>query len=228
MNLTGNFAKAGIFMLILTFISFDLPAQDKADTLLPQFLFPRFTEGIIIMKDGKKFSSMLNYDMADERMISKLNGVYRSANDTYNFDSIYIQNRTFIPVGKAFYELLVNGPATFLLENKVYITPKGSDVGYGVKNRSIPPTETKRFELSSVKFNEVVTIDLPPDVEISPASVNWVRKDNKLEKFNNQKQLIKIFPGKEAELKAFIKREKINFGVRKDIIRLGKYCNELK
>ena len=70
-------------------------------------------------------------------------------------------------------------------------------------------------------------IELPPNVEVTPASVYWVRMNNIMEKFTSEKQFLKIFPEKKNLIKEFIKKEKLNFRVHDDMIKLGKYCNEL-
>jgi hypothetical protein len=228
MKSSEQIIRSGSILFFIAFLTFDIAAQNSPARPLPQFLFPEFAEGTIIMKDGKVFTSKLNYNMAEEIMISELYGVYRSANDPGNFDTIYLQNRTFVPVGKLFYELLAAGPATFLLQNKCYVIAGGSSIGYGMKSKSAIPTDHKRFELGDYDFGrEIVNIDLPIDVDITPASVYWVLKENKLEKINSERQFLKLFPEKTAPLKDFIERENINFKVREDLISLGNYCNEI-
>jgi len=202
---------------------FDAPAQDNSARPLPQFIFPGFERGIIKMKDGTRVSAILNYNMVDELMVTYLNEAYRSSKNTKEIDTIYLQNRVFVPVENFFYEVLSGGPVTFFLQNKSNYTPNGADIGYGMKSQSVGSTSFQRFEIGT----DVVTIDLPPNVTVTPAFVNWVRTDDKMAKFTSERQLLKIFPGKESEIKAYIKKEKINLKVREDLIRLANYCNEL-
>jgi hypothetical protein len=229
MKLSNVYLRSCGGLLLLVFVSFDVLAQDNAGNPLPHFLFPRFTEGIIKMKNGTVFNAMLNYNMANEMMVSELNGIYRSANNPREFDTIYLQNRTFVPVGNIFYEMLVKGPVVFFVENKCNLTPRGSSVGYGMKSKSVGPTDVKRFELDIAvyNYNQVVSFDLPPNVDVTPASVNWVRKDNKMEKFTTKKQFLKIFPDQATRLSEYMRREKIDIKSQEDLIKLGKYCNEI-
>jgi hypothetical protein len=222
-------AQTGIFILLLALFSFDVPAQDGTSRPLPHFLFPGFTKGVTRMKGGDSFSSFLNYNMVDERMVTELNGVYRYATRIQNIDTIYLEYKKFVPVEKAFYEVLVSGPVTFFIQHKSLFTPKGSNVGYGMKSQSVGPTDFRRYELTNVvyQYGEVVTIDLPPNFEVTPASVYWVRKNDKMEKFINKKQLLKIFPENASQVKAFIKKENLNLTVSEDLIKLGNYCNEI-
>lgn len=220
--------KTTLFTLLIVFLSFDLSGQDNQGNPLPHFLFPSFKEGLVIMKDGKNFSTLLNYHMIDERMITELNGTYRYSKDPQLIDTIYLENRVFVPVENVFYEVLSSGPVTFFLQNKSNYTPKGSEVGYGAKSQSVGRTQYSRFELSDLRyFGEVAYMDLPPNVDIKPASVFWVSKNGNLEKFSTEKQFLKLFPEYQPELKEYIKKENINIRSREDVIRLGDYCNEI-
>ena len=210
-------------MLLPVLLSTVASAQGTEENPIPHFLFPQFTTGTIIMKDGKSFTSLLNYNMAEERMITELNGTYRVAKNIETFDTIYIQNRKFVPSEKGFLELLITGPATFFFEHKCNLTPMGSSVGYGQKSQSVGPTDMRRLEIPG----DVVHIELPPNVEITPASVCWVRRGDELFKFTGTNQFLKIFPEKADQLKKYIKAEKINFKNREDILKLGTFCNQI-
>jgi hypothetical protein len=219
--------RNSLFVMFLVILSFDLSGQDNTGKPLPHFLFPSFRDGVVLMKDGKSFSTLLNYNMIEEKMITELNGIYRYSKNPQLIDTIHLENRVLVPVENAFYEVLSNGPVTFFLQNKSNFTPGGSDVGFGVKARSVGPTQFRRFELTSVvyQYNEVAYIDLPQNGEITPASIFWVRKNGTLEKFSTQKQFLKLFPEYEPQIKEYIRKEKINVRSREDVIRLGNYCN---
>ena len=162
-------------------------------------------------------------------LVTEVEGTYRYSKNPDLIDTVYIADRVFVPLGRIFYELLAGGPVPFYLQDKSNYTPKGADIGYGAKSQSVGPTQYSRFEMSNAMslYNEVVNIDLPPNVTVTPASVYWVNKEGQMEDFNSSRQFLKIFPDKEAELKSFIKKERINFKKREDIIKLGQYCNKL-
>jgi hypothetical protein len=223
-----NYVNAILLTLFIIGISFDLSGQDNMGNPLPHFLFPSFKEGLVIMKDGKNFSALLNYHMVDEMMITELDGIYRYSKDPRLIDTIFIENRVFVPVENVFYEVLASGPVTFFLQNRSNYTPRGADVGYGARSQSVGRTQYRRFELSDLRyFGEVAYMDLPPNVEITPASVFWIRKNGEFEKFSNEKQFLKILPEYHNKLKEYIRKEKIRMKSREDLIKLGKYCNEV-
>ena len=208
------------FLLIGTVLNVN--AQGNSDRPLPQFLFPVFADGVIIMKDASKSEARLNYNMVEEAMISEKDGVYWRSQNPALIDTIYLQNRKFVPVDNAFYEILATGEATFFLENKSKYVSVGEDIGYGVKSHSIDHTELTRFET----WSSVVTVELPKNVTISKVSVNWVRRNGSMQRFNSEKQLLKMFPEKKIQISDYIDKQKINLKVREDLIKLGNFCNE--
>lgn len=228
MKTVFNCLKASVFTFILL-LPVNLAGQNNQGIPLPHFLFPAFREGYVKMKDGKDFTALLNYQMVDEKMITELDGTYRYSKDPRLIDTVFIENRVFVPVGNVFYEVLASGPVTIFLQNRSNYTPMGADIGYGAKSRSVGRTAYSRFELSDVmyQFGEVAKIDLPPNVEVTPASVFWVRKNGEFENFSNEKQFLKIFPEFEKELKDYIKHERIRMKSPEDLKKLGEYCNEL-
>jgi hypothetical protein len=215
--------------LLFVIVSFDAFAQGDSGRPLPQFLFPGFTKGVVRMKSGTTFSSSLNYNTVDEIMVTELNGTYRYATRPAEIDTILLVYKKFVPVGQAFYEVIVDGPVTFLLQNKSNLTPKGSDIGYGSKSRGVAPTSYTRYELTNVcyQYNDVVHMDLPSNVEVTSASVCWIKTGNMMEKFNTENQFLKIFPERKDQLKEFIRKEKLNLKDSEDLFKLGNFCNEI-
>jgi hypothetical protein len=230
MMLKNSIRKTGLFVLILVVLPLIGSArQDNKGNPLPHFLFPQFKEGIVIMKDGNKFTTKLNYNMVDEKMVTEVDGIYRYSKNPKNIERIYIENRMFIPIDNVFYEILASGNASFFLQNKSIFTQKGADLGYGAKSRSTGPTKMQRVELTSVvyQYGEVAYLDIPDNVEITPASLYWVSIGDKLKSFETEKQLLKLFPEYETQIKEYIKKEKLKIKNREDVIKLGIYCNEI-
>ncbi len=222
-------SKTAIFFFLLCLLTPGVKAQNNMGNPMPQFLFPSFRPGEIVFKDGQHVKMLLNYNMVDQMLVTEVEGIYRYSKNPDLIDTVYIADRVFVPLGRIFYELLAGGPVPFYLQNKSNYTPKGSDIGYGAKSQSVGPTQYSRFEMSNAMslYNEVVNIDLPPNVTVTPASVFWVSKGGQMEDFSTSRQFLKIFPDKESLLKNFIKKERINFKRREDIIKLGQYCNTL-
>jgi hypothetical protein len=216
------FGKSFIVIALSLFV-LDLPAQTENENPLPHFLFPKFTRSIVKMKAGNQYSASINYNMIDEEMIFEQKGGYLALDRPSLIDTVLLQNRTFVPVERAFYEVVVKGPLAFFIQHKSRYAPVGSNTAYGLKSQTLGPTAVRTVQAG----NQVRQLDVPTDVTVAPATVFWVRKNNEMEKFTTERQLLKIFPEKETELKEFIKKEKLDLKIREDLIRIGNYCNEL-
>jgi len=107
-----------ILLTLFIVLSLNLSGQDNKGNPLPHFLFPSFKDGLVLMKDGKIFSSLLNYNMVEEKMIIELNGTYRYSKNPQLIDTIHLGDRVFVPVENAFFEILSSGLVTFFLQRK--------------------------------------------------------------------------------------------------------------
>lgn len=222
--------KINIFLftvLASAMLMFEAPvisAQSSESNKFPHLLFPEFSKGVVIMKDDKPFSAMLNFNLLEQRMVTELNGTYRYSKDPALIDSVLIGDRVFIPVEDKFYEVISYGRFTFLVQHRATLIEAGHDVGYGVKSQSTGPTQHKRFEMNSY-WGDVAYMDIPADSEVKTAPVFWVRQGSSLEKFSNAKQLMKILPGYKPVIQEYIDQEKVNFKSPEDVTRLGRYLN---
>lgn len=217
---------AALYVTLILLSTMGVSGQENRENKLPHFLFPSFGDGVVFMKDDKPFSAMLNYNLLEQRMVTELNGTYRYSKDPALIDSVLIGDRVFIPVEDKFYELISRGMFTFLVQHRATLIEAGHDVGYGVKSQSTGPTQYKRFEMNRY-WGDVAYMDLPPESEVQNAPVFWVKRDEVLEKFNNGRQLLKLFPEFKQPLQGFLDREKINFKSPEDVTRLGNYLNTL-
>jgi hypothetical protein len=221
-NRQTNITLAFVVVLIFSILP-ELWGQTDPVKPYPQLLFSSFTKSIVKLKSGSTRSAMLNYNTVDEEMVFDQRGVYYVLDKPEEIDSVFIQNRKFIPVGKCFYEIAVEGPVTFFIQNKSRYTTVGTTTAYGIKSQTLGPSKV----LSAQAGNQSRHLEIPDDVTVSPATVYWVRKNNEMFKFNSERQFLKIFPEKELQIKEFIKKSKINFKSREDFIKLGIFCNEI-
>jgi hypothetical protein len=221
---TGQrFINGACLSIILCFLFPGLRGQTDPSNSFPQFLFPSFTKSLVKMKDGRQLTATINYNMVDEEMIFDQKGVYMALDKPQEIDTIYIQNRKFVPVEKAFYEVLNKGAVTMFIQHKSRYSQKGTPTAYGLTTKTAGPTKV----LSMRVGNQVRQVDLPDNVEVTPATVYWAKYNNGMNKFTSEKQLLKLFPDKADKLKEFIKNSKLDIKVREDLIKLGNFCNSL-
>jgi hypothetical protein len=200
-----------------------LSGQTEPSNPLPQFLFPAFSKSLVKMKAGNEYTAEFNYNIVDEEMVFSRNNQYMVPEKPGDIDTIIIENRRFVPVEKAFYEVLVKGSATMYIQHKGKYTSVGTATAYGLTSQT-----NANIVINTVSAGtQFRTLDVPDNVTVSKAPVNWIKINNVMNKFTSERQFLKIFPGKENELKEYIKKSDINIDSREDLIKLGKYCNEI-
>ena len=212
------------FLTIFSGITMLLGAQSSSDGSFPQYLFPEFKDATLLMKNGQSQSAMMNYNTVTERMVYKKDGKMYDLIIPENLDTIYIQNRIFIPAGKMFYEVILKGTHLALfIQQKGTLLSAGAPAAYGGTSQVSSVTSLSSIELSGGRYN----IALPSDFIVNPSPVYWIRKENEMFSFLNEKQFLKIFPDKEKELKLFIKGNRIKIGKPEDLAKLVRYCDGL-
>jgi len=215
--------KAGLtFVIAIICISGAYPQTGKSAPLL-QFLFPEFTAGTVKIKNNGSQTLPLNYNMVDEEMIFKQKGGFMALINLETIDTVYIQNRKFIPVGKVFYEVVVEKNIPFFIQHKSKYTTEGTATAYGMTSQT-----NERTNITSMKSaGQIRTLEMPDDVKVVEEIIYWVKINGEMKKFTTERQLAKMFPQQEEELKKFIKSSAIDIHSREDLIKLGNYCNEI-
>ena len=219
------FRDAVLTAVMITAFQIGAYCQSSDENAFPHLLYPEFRKGVVIMKSDTPVTALFNYNMLNEMMITELNGVYRYINEPKLIDTIYIGADVFIPVGGKFYELLSAGRVTFFVQNKAVFVEEGSDVGYGARSKTTGTTQVKKYELRNP--GQILDMDTPDNGEVRLTPVFWVSMDGSLEKFNNERQLVKLFPQHKEAIHKFIESEDISLRVTEDVTRLGDYINSV-
>ena len=221
-----NFQSILLKLIILFFSSIfysPLNAQTTHDGSTAQFLFPDFSLGKVRMKNGNIQSTMLNYNMVSEKMVFEKGGNLYDMVNIEMIDTVFVQESKFVPVGKVFYEVLLIAPISLFIQHKGELLPPGAPAGYGGTSQVSNSKNLTSVNLSMGYYN----LKLPQDYTVKVDLIYWIRKDNIMFSYTNERQFIKIFPERVKEIKEFIKKQKIKFDMLKDQIRLTEHCNEM-
>ena len=110
--------------------------QDEPSISKEQYLFPEFSECTIMMGADNINQATGNYNTITGKMaFLKGNTVYGLALAS-QADTITFGNRSFVPFGDVFHEVVVNGPITFFIQHESRLIPPGQPVGYGATSRT--------------------------------------------------------------------------------------------
>lgn len=209
--------------LILITVSFPLFAQTDSLINLPNLLIPRFTKSMVKMKSGEIYTAILNYNTVDQQMVFMQKKLFLILEEPQLVDTIFMANRTFVPVEKGFYELAVHAPIGLFIQHKSYVEFEGTPTLYGAKSQTNPPSSVRQIYGARGPIN----LNIPTGYKVFDDSRYWIRKDGKMNVFETKRQFLKIFPGKDKELNEFININNTDFKNMSNVIALVVYCNEL-
>jgi len=208
-------------LLALLLIPAGLNAQADSLVNLPNLLLPRFTNSLVKMKSGEKRRAVLNYNLIDQEMVFMQRGQFYVLDDPQLIDTVYMANRTFVPLEKGFYELAVTGPATLFIQHKAYAESLGVPTAFGARS------QTTSYNYVKMIFggNGAINLKFPDEFTIADDTEYWIRKDGVMVSFKSQRQFLKIFPEKKKEIDRYISENQVDFKNKQSIINLVQYCN---
>ena len=204
-----------------------LPAMAQLDSVinLPNFLLPNFTRSVIKFKDNSENKvGMLNYNVVDEELIFQQPDAYMVLDNPEVIDTVFMGSGKFVPVNKAFYEVIMEGTLPLFIQHKSNAEPAGVTKGYGLTSQ----TSGGQYQRQVYGATGIVSLSVPDNFKIVDDSYYWVKKDGEMQKFNGKRQFLKIFKDKEKEITAYIDKESISFKKKFDVMRLVSFCSEFK
>jgi hypothetical protein len=212
-----------LLAISIALIPASLISQTTSDGSMPQYYFQDFAEAKIIMKNGQVQTPTLNYNTVTEKMVFIRDGKYYDIANPEMVDTVIIRDVKFVPVGKAFYEVLIGTEPALLLQYKGEVLPAGKPVGYGGTSQLAASTYLSSVDLSGGRYN----LPLPSDYIVKTEPKYWIRKDGGMVSFINEKQFLGLFPEKSDKLRDFIKKNRIKIDRIEHVIKLVNYCSSL-
>lgn len=211
-----------VILLLVVGLS-GLSAQTDSLVNLPNLLLPKFTKSVVKLKSGEIKTAVLNYNKVDQEMVFMQQKLFLILDNPKQVDSVFMANRTFVPMEKGFYEVLYKGAVTLFKQHKSYVESEGVPTAYGAKSQTTSPNYVRQI------YGATGAIDLkiPQGYKVVDDSQFWVMYNGQLRSFDNKRLFLKIFPDKEKELSSFIDKNKTDFKDVDKVKSLIAYCNGL-
>jgi hypothetical protein len=185
------------------------------------YVFPEFTKGIVLMKDGTENEASLNYNSLTSEMIFDTRGTKLALSQLETIDTVFIGNRKFVPKENSFIELLFKSKYSLFVEYKSKMKDPGKPAGYGTTSQTSAITTYSKY----FSNGRVYDMQLPEGFETQASVVYWLDKDGKMDKFLSIHQLSKMFKEKENVFKSFTKKNDVDYDDQKSIIELIRYMD---
>lgn len=126
------------------------------------------------MKNSEKAVLRLNFNIVTEKMVFMQKGMIYDILNIESIDTIYINERRFVPEGKVFYEVLVKGPVSLYLQNAGRVKSPSRPAAYGGTSELSSSTYINNMKLG----NQVFRMESKPEIKVLYDPVLWIRKDN--------------------------------------------------
>ena len=209
-----------MFLIVLSVQIQFLNAQSDTLKHPEQFLFPKFVEGTLKMKEGTVMNQTLNFNILSGKLVYIKNGEILGLSNSSVVDTVYTGQRKFVPVEKQFYELLVSAPFVLFIQYSGSATIPPRRDSYGAISEAASVSTYKSMKVG----DQFYTID-DQEIVIKKVNIYWLRINGNYQDFRDANQLIKIYPDFKIEIKDFIKKNKIKFSESTDVVKLIYYCN---
>ena len=188
---------------------------------ISHYLFPEFTEGLILLKTGEKYDVLLNYNALTEEVIFEDKGkkLAIAKNVVEIIDTVFIKERKFIALNSILVELLYHSKLDLYVEHKCRVKEKGTPIGYGSRSKNAAIKSYSAF-YSEGNLNK---LKLPDIYEIEPYTIYWLKKNGKTKRFRSMRELKKLYKDKGDLFKAYVKEYDVEYNNQESIIQLIEY-----
>jgi hypothetical protein len=137
-----------------------------------------------------------------------------------NIDTVYLQDRQFVPVEDKFYQVGTPTPIPLLISYSYKMHPLTATTDHD-------GTAQKDNNQVSNNVSEVYTNRrFQGHYSVTFTRHYWLRIGHSFYKANTEKEVIKVFPRKETAIRDFIQANKTSFGSEGDMAKLIVFCND--
>ncbi|NCC09680.1 MAG: hypothetical protein EOM31_04105 [Bacteroidia bacterium] len=193
--------KRIIIFLLLGIIAIRLCAQKPR-----VFLFKEFISGMVLMKNAAKVNALLNYDAANEQMLYVYNNQQMLLSGLEKIDTVYINNRLFIPMEDNFLEYMKGSLYPFFVKWSLGKQMRGRKGAYGQVTQGKVEMINTSYWTNGVYENQSLDV-----YNVINKSEYRFFINGKVYKFKNKKTFLKCFPEKKEEILHYIHNRHVDF-----------------
>ena len=210
-----------LLFLVTCLISFSVFSQTRLKEIT-HYLFPEFTKGTVLLKNGNKQETLLNYNALTEEMIFNNNGKKLAIGPVEQVDTILVSGRKFIPLEGKFVEIIYHNKLEIYASHKCSIVDPGKPAAYGGTSQ----TSSTTIISSYMSGGQMYEMELPDGIQTKAFTEYWLKKDGKPVMFVSLRQLSKQFGDKTELFKKFVKENKVDYDNQESMIALVKFMEQ--
>jgi hypothetical protein len=173
------------------------------------------------MKSGVVEQASLNYNTENQSIVFIKDGKYLTLTGLESVDTIYVDDKKFIPFREHIYEVATPAeeiPLLVTYSNKV--KPIVATVDHTGGNKQVGS------QVSNTLSDNYLNRSYRGNFQVEFVRHFILRKRYAFYKVNNERQLLKVFPENEGAISKYIDENNVNFSSLLDMISLVVFCNE--
>jgi len=193
--------------------------QNQAE--ITHYVFPEFTNGIVLKKNGIKHNALLNYNSLTEEMVFEDHGQKLAIieYEVIRIDTVFIKDRKFIVLNGKFVEYLDHSNWKLYVEYKCRVKDPSKPSAYSGTSETSSSGPLSLF----ISNGTIYEMNLPGNFKAEPYFYYWLNKNGEISRFINLRQLRKLYKGKEDLFKEYVKDNDVKYTNKQSIIRLIEY-----
>ncbi|MBN1108507.1 MAG: hypothetical protein JXR66_01990 [Bacteroidales bacterium] len=175
------------------------------------------------MKDGENVILNLNYNVVTEKMVFMQNEQIFDIVNYGAIDTVYIRGGKFIPVGKVFYEVVVDDRTSFLIQHKGAVKNPSRPAAYGGTSEVSSSTYINNLRVGG----DVYRKDHKAEVVIYDTPIYRISRGDEIHIVTGKKALLKFFHDKRSEVREYMNRSDFDPENPLKIKELVEYYNSI-
>ena len=208
------------YSILISSLTISFFLSDLRNKEVSHYLFPEFSDGVILMRSGAKNTLSLNLNTLTEQMVfdSKGQKLAIAKKEMLIIDTIYLQDRKFVVLNEKFVEA-IHGSQWSLYKEYQSKLVENKPSGYG------GPTETSSSASVThmVGNGRLMELEIPDGYKVNSSSFYWLKRDGDLKRVSKMKDLKKLYPEKADLFKKYVKKNKVKYDNPESLIRLIDY-----
>ncbi len=212
--------KKLLTLAIFAAISATAWAQQERNDGTLHMLLEKFKPGVVYYKDGLTTSAILNYSVVTQKLVYTQNGDIYYVTNPDNIARVAIDSIVLVPGGSGFMEAIRAGQDGGLYRDRIgSAAPKPKTDSFG---SPLPATTNAKTVESYYDFSRLFVV--PHDYVVKIIDKYYISRDGNYIPFTTMKEINNAFPGKDKEIKTFLKKTKNKMKTPEEYLAILDFC----
>jgi hypothetical protein len=200
--------------VMLMVLSNHVSGQDKIN----HYLYTGFEPAVVLFKSGVTEETGLNYNTLTEEMVYIQQGAYYALDQIGNIDTIFLNKNRFIPYENYFLEVRQKEKVILFIRHRNKLINTGSSTTFG-------SSQTNAIDNISniISTGKVYDLEIAGDYKMVPEYSYFLKVDNQFQRIASIKDLSRQFPGRDKDIRDYIRSNKIKINQTDDLLGLLVY-----